>query len=115
MKKFIYIFLIFFSFLGLSSAYAVENYTPGQDLGNPDGSITIPDASTGDTGKNKVSKEIGNVTQQGMGTLDKLMEAIQSNLEQSLKSSLQNYYQKITAPLIYVFGGFILIWITFRV
>ncbi|WP_288144636.1 hypothetical protein [Acinetobacter baumannii] len=35
--------------------------------------------------KNKVSKEIGNVTQQGMGTLDKLMEAIQSNLEQSLK------------------------------
>ncbi|MDQ2406310.1 type IV secretion system protein [Acinetobacter baumannii] len=114
MKKFIYIFLIFFSFLDISSAYAVENYTPGQDLGNPDGSITIPNAATGDTGKNKVSKEIGNVTQQGMGTLDKLMEAIQSNLEQSLKSSLQNYYQKITAPLIYVFSGFILIWMTFQ-
>ncbi|EPP0650768.1 type IV secretion system protein, partial [Acinetobacter baumannii] len=112
MKKFIYIFLIFFSFLGISSVHAVENYTPGQDLGNPDGSITIPNAATGVTGKNKVSKEIGNVTQQGMGTLDKLMEAIQSNLEQSLKSSLQNYYQKITAPLIYVFSGFILIWMT---
>lgn len=38
MKKFIYIFLIFFSFLGISSVHAVENYTPGQDLGNPDGS-----------------------------------------------------------------------------
>ena len=94
MKKLIYIFLILFSFLGISSAYAVDNYTPGQDLGNPDGSITIPNAPSPDKG-NAIYQEMSKVTEQGMGLLGKFVDAIQHNVDQNLKSSLQTYYQKI--------------------
>ncbi|MDN8184908.1 hypothetical protein QZK27_17650 [Acinetobacter baumannii] len=72
MKKLIYILLILFSFLGINSAYAADNYTPGQDLGNPDGSITIPNAPSPDKG-NAIYQEMSKVTEQGMGLLENLL------------------------------------------
>lgn len=113
MKRIIYILLILFSFLGINSVYAVDNYTPGQDLGNPDGSITIPNAPSPDKG-NAIYQEMSKVTEQGMGLLGKFVDAIQHNVDQNLKSSLQTYYQKITAPILPVFAGFIVIWLTFQ-
>ena len=105
MKKTIYAFLLLFSFLTINSAYAVESYTNSQDLGtggvttNPDGSILIPSGgSQNNQNGNAVSKEVSQVTEQGMNLLGKLIDEIQSNVEKNLKSSLQAYYQKITAP-----------------
>ena len=121
MKKTIYAFLLLFSFLTINSAYAVESYTNSQDLGtggvttNPDGSILIPSGgSQNNQNGNAVSKEVSQVTEQGMNLLGKLIDEIQSNVEKNLKSSLQAYYQKITAPIIPVFAGFIIIWISFQ-
>ncbi|MFC3172584.1 hypothetical protein ACFOGQ_19295 [Acinetobacter vivianii] len=59
MKKFIYIFLIFFSFLGISSAYAVDNFTPPQDLGT--GGQVPPTTNSG--GNNQISDEVSQVTE----------------------------------------------------
>lgn len=123
MKKIIYAFLLLFSFLTINSAYAVDSYTNPQDLGNgtggvitnPDGSVTIPSSnSQSNQNGNAVSKEVSQVTEQGMNLLGKLIDEIQSNVEKNLKSSLQAYYQKITAPIIPVFAGFIIIWISFQ-
>lgn len=98
MKKTIYAFLLLFSFLTINSAYVVErSYTNSQDLGsgtggvttNPDGSILIPSSgSQNNQNGNAVSKEVSQVTEQGMNLLGQLIDEIQSNVEKNLKSSL---------------------------
>lgn len=52
MKKIIYAFLLLFSFLSFSSAYAVDNFTNPQDLGNG----STPTGTTG--GSNGAYKEV---------------------------------------------------------
>ena len=61
MKKIIYAFLLLFSFLSFSSAYAVDNFTNPQDLGNggvttnSDGSVTIPTGNSSSKGNDPPS------------------------------------------------------------
>lgn len=119
MKKIIYAFLLLFSFLSFSSAYAVDNFTNPQDLGNgavvsnPDGSITIPSGNESSKG-NEISKNLSQVTQSGMAELDKVVDSLITGVDKNIKDNLQGYYQKVTAPIIPVFAGFIIIWISFQ-
>lgn len=117
MKKIIYAFLLICSFLSISSAYAVENYTNPQDLGtgtvttNPDGSVTIP---TSNSKSNEISENMSQVTQSGMSELDKVIDSLITGVDKNIKDNLQSYYQKVTDPIIPVFAGFIIIWISFQ-
>ncbi|KQQ65475.1 type IV secretion system protein [Acinetobacter sp. Leaf130] len=110
MKKFIYIFLIFFSFLGISSAYAVDNFTPPQDLGT--GGQVPPTSNSG--GNNQISDEVSQVTENGMKELDKVVDSLMQGVDSNIKNNLQNYYTKITTPIMPVFAGFIVVWLAWQ-
>ncbi len=115
MKKIIYAFLLLFSFLSFSSAYAVDNFTNPQELGN--GSTPTGDDwrfSTGAYNSNQISQNVSEVTKNGMSELDKVVDSLITGVDKNIKDNLQGYYQKVTAPIIPVFAGFIIIWISFQ-
>ena len=113
MKKIIYLLMLIFSTLALNSAYAVENFTNSQDLGtgqvqtNQDGSITIPNTQ-------KMGDAVKSVSNNGMDVLNNVTERIAGDIDKKVKDQIKNYYVKITEPIIPVFAGFIIIWISFQ-
>lgn len=113
MKKIIYLLMLIVSTLALNSAYAVENFTNSQDLGtgqvqtNQDGSITIPNTQ-------KMGDAVKSVSNNGMDVLNNVTERIAGDIDKKVKDQIKNYYVKITEPIIPVFAGFIIIWISFQ-
>ena len=114
MKKIIYAFLLLFSFLSFSSAYAVDNFTNPQDLGNGSTPTGTTGGSNGAYNSNQISKNVSEVTKNGMSELDKVVDSLITGVDKNIKDNLQGYYQKVTAPIIPVFAGFIIIWISFQ-
>ena len=118
MKKIIYLLMLIVSTLVLNSAYAVENFTNSQDLGagqvqtNQDGSITIP--NTQNQEKQKMGDAVKSVSNNGMEVLNNVTERIAGDIDKKVKDQIKNYYVKITEPIIPVFAGFIIIWISFQ-
>ncbi|HRN45798.1 MAG TPA: type IV secretion system protein [Flavobacterium sp.] len=118
MKKIIYLLMLIVSTLALNSAYAVENFTNSQDLGagqvqtNQDGSITIP--NTQNQEKQKMGDAVKSVSNNGMEVLNNVTERIAGDIDKKVKDQIKNYYVKITEPIIPVFAGFIIIWISFQ-
>lgn len=111
MKKIIYVFLLLFSFISAGNVYANENFTNPQDLGN--GEVSIPQDSNQSAQKN-IAESMSQVTQNGMKELDKVVDLLMDDVDQNIKQNLQNYYQKVTSPIIPIFAGFIIIWISFQ-
>ena len=105
--------MLIVSTLALNSAYAVENFTNSQDLGagqvqtNQDGSITIPNTQ-------KMGDAVKSVSNNGMDVLNNVTERIAGDIDKKVKDQIKNYYVKITEPIIPVFAGFIIIWISFQ-
>ena len=114
MKKIIYAFLLLFSFLSFSSAYAVDNFTNPQDLGNGSTPTGTTGGSNGAYNSNQISQNVSEVTKNGMSELDKVVDSLITGVDKNIKDNLQGYYQKVTAPIIPVFAGFIIIWISFQ-
>lgn len=118
MKKIIYLLMLIVSTLALNSAYAVENFTNSQDLGtgqvqtNQDGSITIP--NTQNQEKQKMGDAVKSVSNSGMEVLNNVTGRIAGDIDKKVKDQIKNYYVKITEPIIPVFAGFIIIWISFQ-
>jgi type IV secretion system protein VirB6 len=118
MKKIIYLLMLIVSTLALNSAYAVENFTNSQDLGtgqvqtNQDGNITIP--NTQNQEKQKMGDAVKSVSNNGMEVLNNVTERIAGDIDKKVKDQIKNYYVKITEPIIPVFAGFIIIWISFQ-
>ena len=110
--------MLIVSTLALNSAYAVENFTNSQDLGagqvqtNQDGSITIP--NTQNQEKQKMGDAVKSVSNNGMEVLNNVTERIAGDIDKKVKDQIKNYYVKITEPIIPVFAGFIIIWISFQ-
>lgn len=110
--------MLIVSTLALNSAYAVENFTNSQDLGtgqvqtNQDGSITIP--NTQNQEKQKMGDAVKSVSNNGMEVLNNVTGRIAGDIDKKVKDQIKNYYVKITEPIIPVFAGFIIIWISFQ-
>ena len=110
--------MLIVSTLALNSAYAVENFTNSQDLGtgqvqtNQDGSITIP--NTQNKEKQKMGDAVKSVSNNGMEVLNNVTGRIAGDIDKKVKDQIKNYYVKITEPIIPVFAGFIIIWISFQ-
>lgn len=110
--------MLIVSTLVLNSAYAVENFTNSQDLGagqvqtNQDGSIIIP--NTQNQEKQKMGDAVKSVYNHGMEVLNNVTERIAGDIDKKVKDQIKNYYVKITEPIIPVFAGFIIIWISFQ-
>lgn len=111
MKKIIYVFLLLFSFISLGSAYAEDYYTNPQDLGQETGTVNNADAGAGN---NNIADSMSQVTQNGMQELDSVVDSLITDVDKNIKDNIQGYYQKVTAPIIPVFAGFIVIWLTFQ-
>lgn len=108
MKKIITILMLLFSAFALNTAYAVENYTNTQDLGT--GEIQIPQ----NQGKENMGGAVQSVSDNGMQVLNNVTERIAGDIDKKVKTQIQKYYVQITAPLLDVFAGFIVLWITFQ-
>ena len=108
MKKIITILMLVFSAFALNTAYAVENYTNPQDLGT--GAIQIPQ----NQGKENMGGAVQSVSDNGMKVLNNVTERIAYDIDKKVKTQIQKYYAQITAPIIPVFAGFIIIWISFQ-
>lgn len=113
MKKIIYVFFLLFSFISLGSAYAEDYYTNPQDLGQGTETVNNADAGTG-AGNNNIADSMSQVTQNGMQELDSVVDSLITDVDKNIKNNIQGYYQKVTAPIIPVFAGFIVIWLTFQ-
>lgn len=108
MKKIITILMLLFSAFALNTAYAVENYTNTQDLGT--GEIQIPQ----NKGKENMGGAVQSVSDNGMQVLNNVTERIAGDIDKKVKTQIQKYYVQITDPLLDVFAGFIVLWITFQ-
>ena len=100
--------MLVFSAFALNTAYAVENYTNPQDLGT--GAIQIPQ----NQGKENMGGAVQSVSDNGMKVLNNVTERIAYDIDKKVKTQIQKYYAQITAPIIPVFAGFIIIWISFQ-
>ena len=108
MKKIIMILMLICSAFALNTAYAVENYTNPQDLGT--GKIQIPQ----NQGEENMGGAVQSVSDNGMQVLNNVTERIAGDIDKKVKTQIQKYYVQITAPIIPVFAGFIIIWISFQ-
>ena len=108
MKKIITILMLLFSAFALNTAYAVENYTNTQDLGT--GEIQIPQ----NQGKENMGGAVQSVSDNGMKVLNNVTERIAGDIDKKVKTQIQKYYVQVTAPLLDVFAGFIVLWIIFQ-
>lgn len=107
MKKIIYVFLVLLNFLCISNIYAVENYTPSQDLGMDTGTATS-------TNGNQISQSVGEVTQKGIDALDSVTSTLLNDIDNNIKQKVQAYYQQITSAITPIFGAFIVFWLIFN-
>ena len=108
MKKIIMILMLICSAFALNTAYAVENYANPQDLGT--GKIQIPQ----NQGEENMGGAVQSVSDNGMQVLNNVTERIAGDIDKKVKTQIQKYYVQITAPIIPVFAGFIIIWISFQ-
>ena len=64
--------------------------------------------------KQKMGDAVKSVSNNGMEVLNNVTERIAGDIDKKVKDQIKNYYVKITEPIIPVFAGFIIIWISFQ-